>query len=137
MKTVLLLPLAIAALTAIACGDDGGGTGGSGNSGNSGGSTSSSGSGGTGSASGGMGAGGSPYGDICNDDYMDNTCVTCTQGACCDELEACTMDTPCQCLLDCFLAGTDPPMCLSMCPSSDAVNNLVACATAGCGMDCT
>jgi hypothetical protein len=125
--------------TAIACGGDEAGSGGSGgtasgsSTGGTGGTTSSGGNTGTGGDGGGMGGG---YGDICNDAYND-ACIDCSQTSCCMELEACTMDADCQDLLDCFLAGTSPPMCLGMVNQSPAVLDVVACASASCGADCT
>ncbi len=148
----LLLPLAgLVLITFAACaGDDdpgGGGSGGGTTSSGSGGSTTSSGSGGSiSSGSGGSttssGSGGSISssgfggGDICDADPNDDACITCTRASCCTELEACILDAPCICLLECFMAGTDPPLCLGECPSSTAVNTLAACAAGQCTADC-
>jgi len=106
------------------CGDDDGETDGG------------NGEGGTTTTTSTMGVGGGANGELCNDAPDDTACVTCTRAGCCDELQVCQTDTDCACLLDCFLAGTDPIECINQCGQSDATNDLVGCASTSCATEC-
>ncbi len=105
-------------------------------------STSTSGSGGSGGGTGGMGpcfeasGGYGGFGEVCMMQPGDNACIGCARSNCCAQVETCSNDAQCSCLLQCFTDNCDPIACLQLCGQNPAVNELVMCATGSCGNDC-
>ena len=76
------------------------------------------------------------FGEVCMMQPGDNACIGCARGSCCTQVEACSNDAQCSCLLQCFTDNCDPIACLQLCGQNPAVNELVMCATDSCGEQC-
>lgn len=90
---------------------------------------------GDGDGDGDPGDGDGDEGGLCQIDGSESPCQTCLEFLCCGQLENCSVESGCNCMVDCLLES-DPVTCAMTCTPGPAYFQLLQCQMISCGAVC-